>query len=294
LDKYKTAFGTSEKPAIGQYPPGDMACAGGNLFVGQVFSEFVLVIDIDTQSIIKRISIPGGGEGTIAASQDGRYVYFASNRVNRLFVIDSATFEYEGIDYPTGGRGSLCILPHPSKPLLYVGIQRGGNLNGISYFGGNCFLATYDLAARQYVSNLYLAEVENGRSDDASASCLAYDAENGSLFVGMFQSHRGICRINESGQEVLANFRFARGAHNKHFPWVDPLSRAVYRDKLISVNRNNCELVVLNMLSGQVENAVFLGDAPNGPRSVVVVDDVAIISYPARQGLIFHSLSQPS
>ena len=55
-----------------QHPPGNIACADGKLFVGQVFSDFVLVIDIETQSIIKRIPIPGGGEGAIAASPDGR------------------------------------------------------------------------------------------------------------------------------------------------------------------------------------------------------------------------------
>jgi hypothetical protein len=44
-------------------------------FVGQVFSEFVLAIAIDTQSIVRRIMVPGGGEGAIAASRDGRYIY---------------------------------------------------------------------------------------------------------------------------------------------------------------------------------------------------------------------------
>jgi hypothetical protein len=121
-------------------------------------------------------------------------------------------------------------------------------------------------------------------------SCLTYDEEDGCLFVGMFQSQRGICRIDEHGREILSNFRFSPNANNKHFPWVDPLSQALYRDKLLSVNRNNCELVTLDKRSGRIENATFLGDVPNGPQAVVVVDDVAIVSYPARQGLIFHSL----
>jgi hypothetical protein len=83
---------------------------------------------------------------------------------------------------------------------------------------------------------------------------------------------------------------FAPNANNKQFPWVDPLSQALYRDKLLSVNRNNCELATVDKRSGRIESAIFLGDAPNGPRAVVVVDNVAIISYPARQGLIFHDL----
>jgi hypothetical protein len=271
-----------------------MACADGKLFVGQVFSEFVLAIDIDTQSIVKRITVPGGGEGAIAASRDGRYIYFASNRTNRLFVIDSATYEYQEIAYPPGGRGSMCVLPHPSRSLLYLGIQRGGTLDGVSHIGGNCFLATYDLIERRYIGNLYLAEVENGRSDDATPACLTYDEEEGCLFVGMFQSRRGICRIDEHGRKILANFRFAPNDHNKHFPWVDPLSQALYRDNLLSVNRNNCELVTLDKRSGHIESVSFLGDALNGPRAVVVLDSLAIISYPRRQGLIFHDLRSAS
>jgi hypothetical protein len=291
LDKYEAASNSVGRRVIRQYPPGSMACADGKLFVGQVFSEFILVIDIETQSIIRRINVPGGGEGAIAAAHDGRHVYFASNRANRLLIIDSATYEHEEVDYPAGGRGSLCVLSHPSKPLVYVGVQRGGNLGGRSYLGGNCFLATYDLAERRYVGYLYLAEVENDRSDDATPICLTYDEEDGCLFVGMFQSLRGICRVDEYGREILANFRFVPNVANKHFAWVDPLSQALYRNKLLSVNRNNRELVVLDKRSGRIETATFLGDAPNGPKEVVVVDDVAIISYPERNGLIFHSLA---
>ncbi|MXZ09835.1 MAG: restriction endonuclease [Gemmatimonadetes bacterium] len=287
LDKYEDRRSIDSQRIIRQYPPGNMACADGKLFVGQVFSKVVLVIDIDTQSIINRIEIPSGGEGAIAASPDGRHVYFASNQVDCLFVIDSATYEYEAIDYPQGGRGSLCVLSHPSKPLLYIGIQRGGNLGGIS---GGCFLAVYDLAKHRYISNLYLAEVESGQSDNSTPICLTYDEEQTRLFVGMFQSLRGICLVDEMGREILENFRFAPNARNKHFRWVDPLSQALYRDKLLSVNRNNRELVTLDKLTGRTEHSVYLGEAPNGPHSVVVVNDVAIISYPQREGLIFHDL----
>ena len=151
LDKYEAGTAIGHGRRVLQHPPGNMACANGKLFVGQVFSDFVLVIDIESQSIVKRVSIPGGGEGAIAAAPDGSRIYFASNRVPRAFVIDSATYEFEAIDYPPGGRGCLCILPHPTEPLLYLGIQRGGKLRGMSYPGGNCFLAVYDLAGRQYV-----------------------------------------------------------------------------------------------------------------------------------------------
>ncbi len=180
LDKYEQIRPTNGGRILQQYPPGNIACAGGKLFVGQVFSEFVLVIDIETQSIIKRIAIPGGGEGEIAVSPDGRQVYFASNKVPSLFVIDSATYEYSAVDYPRGGRGSLCVLPHPYKPLLYIGIQRGGNPHGVAPPGGGSFLAVYDLDRHDYVGILYLAEVESGRSDDSIPICLTYDEAHSS------------------------------------------------------------------------------------------------------------------
>ena len=291
LDKYEQRGPTDGRRLVHQYPPGNIACADGKLFVGQVFSDFVLVIDIETQSIIKRVAIPGGGEGAIAASPDGRHVYFASNKVPSLFVIDSATYEFSTADYPQGTRGSLCVLPHPYKPLLYIGTQRGNNPRGVFPPRGGSSLAVYDLDQHRYVGNLYLAEVERGKSDDSSPVCLTYDEAHACLFVGMFQSLRGICRVDELGGEMLDNIRFSPNSRNKHFRWVDPLSQALYRDKLLSVNRNNREFVILDKLTGRIERSVYLGEAPNGPHSVAVFGDMAIISYPERGGLTFHNLA---
>lgn len=292
LDKYKAAPNVNGKRTIAQYPPGEMACADGKLFVGQVFSDFVLVIDIETQSIIKRIALPGGGDGAIAASPDGRQVYFASNRRSCMFLIDSATYEYEEVAFPSGGRGSLCTLRHPSKPLLYIGIQRGGTLNGKNYAGGNCFLATYDLEQRRYIGNLYLAEVHQGTSDDGTPHSLLFDEKDHCLYIGMFQSRRGICRVDELGQKIQGEYRFSPNIYNKHFLWVDPLNQALYDDQLLTVNRNNRELVSINKGSGQIVKTVFLGDATNGPGALVVVGGTAIVGYGGRGGLIFHNLNQ--
>ena len=291
LDKYEQIRPTDEGRVVRQYPPGNIACADGKLFVGQVFSDFVLVIDVESQSIIRRIPIPGGGEGAIAASPDGRHVYFASNKVPYFFVINSATYEYSAVDYPRGCRGSLCVLPHPYKPLLYIGVQRGGNPRGVTPPRGGSLLAVYDLDRRCYVGNLYLAEVEGGKNDSSSPICLTYDEAHSCLFVGMFQSLRGICRVDELGGEILDNLRFAPNSRNKHRRWVDPLSQALYREKLLSVNRNNRELVILNKLTGHLESSVYLGEAPNGPHSVVVFGDMAVVSYPERGGLIFRDLA---
>ena len=185
LDKYEQRRSTDGRRIVQQNSPGNIACADGKLFVGQAFSDVVLVIDIETQSIIKRITIPGGGEGSVAASPDGRHVYFASNKIPRFFVINSTTYEYSEVEYPQGGRGSLCVLPHPYKPLLYIGIQRGGTHHGVTYPGGNSFLAVYDLTQRRYVGNLYLAEAGIERSDDSTPVCLTFDEADSCLFVGM-------------------------------------------------------------------------------------------------------------
>lgn len=289
LDKYERHTG-GEGRVIEPYPPGSMAVADGKLFVGQVFSEFVLVIDIETQTVVKRMTVPGGGEGAICASADGEHVFFASNKVNSFFIVDSATYEFSQVNYPEGGKGCLCVLAHPSRPLLYLGIQRSGQDQGRSYPGGNCYLATYDLAERKYVGTLYLAEVRNGRSDDAIPSCLTLDELDGVLFVGMFQSRRGICRVDESGTALGEDIRFEPNGRNRHFAWVDPLSQAIFGDELLSVNRNNAELVRLDRRSARLLETVFLGEARNGPGSVVVVGNEAVVSYAERGGLVFHSL----
>jgi DNA-binding beta-propeller fold protein YncE len=289
LDNYEASPSSKQRGEIRRYQPGNMVIADGRLFLGQVFSDFVLAIDVATQSVVKRLVLPGGGEGQVASSNDGRSVYFASNKEDCFFIIDSATYEYEQVPYPQGGRGCMSILAHPHKPLLYVGIQRGGTLNGKSYPGGNCFLAVYDLAARKYIKNIYLAEVKGNRSDDSTPACLLYDLDH-HIYVGMFQSLKGIYKIDEETLEVVGNIYFAPNEHNKFFTWVDPLSLALYKNSIISVNRNNRELVLIDKITGQTSKSMYLGEAPNGPRDVVVYRNEAIISYPKRHGLIFINL----
>lgn len=141
------------------------------------------------------------------------------------------------------------------------------------------------------MGSVYLAEVDGNRSDDSTPICLTLDEDTPRLFIGMFQSLRGICVVDELGQETLDDFRFAPNSRNKHRRWVDPLSQALHRGQLLSVNRNNRELMILDKRTGRVESCLYLGEASNGPHSVAVVGDVAIISYPRRGGLIFHDLA---
>ena len=289
LDNYEAFSPATKSREIRRYLPGNMAIADGRLFLGQVFSEFILAIDIATKSIVKRLMTPGGGEGSITSSQDGRYIYFASNKENCFFIIDSATYEYKKVPYPRGGRGSMCILAHPVKPYLYIGIQRGGTLNGKSYFGGNSFLAVYDLARKTYVKNIYLAEIIDNRSDDSTPASLLYD-EDHHIYVGMFQSNKGIYKINDETLEITGNIEFKPNKYNKYFTWVDPLSLALYKDFIVSLNRNNRELVILDKRSTKILKSIYLGEAPNGPRDIIVYGNEAIVSYPERKGLLFINL----
>jgi DNA-binding beta-propeller fold protein YncE len=167
LDKYETRILDRGSRQIRQYLPGPLATADNKLFVGQVFSDFVLAIDIETRAVVKRLVIPGGGEGELASASDGRFIYFASNKVPAFFVIDSATYAMDTINYPGTGRGSMSVFAHPFKPRVYIGIQRGGKLNGVSYPGGNSFLAVYDLAKKRYVATHYLPRSSMGRATTA-------------------------------------------------------------------------------------------------------------------------------
>lgn len=287
LDKYEAISQGNGARQIRGYPPGSLVIADGRLFVGQVFSNVILVIDLATHAIVKRIVVPGGGEGQLAASPDERTVYFASNRLQQFYIIDSATYTFETVAYPAGGRGCMSLQRHPILPLLYIGIQRGGIINGRGYPHANCYVAIYDLKKQSYIACSQLAEIVNGKTDDATPACLTYEERYDRLYVGMFQSLRGICVLEANSGIPIQDIRFAPSSWNKSFPWADPLSQALSGDLLLSVNRNNRELVAMDRKSLQVAKSLFVGDAPNGPRAVLVSGKHAVISYPALNGLIF-------
>ncbi|HGY5183712.1 TPA: restriction endonuclease [Citrobacter braakii] len=287
LDKYEAISPQNGEREILSHPPGSLVIADGRLFVGQVFSDFVLVIDLATHAIVKRIVLPGGGDGQLAVSQNEKEIYFASNRVNQFYITDSATYAVKTVAYPEGGRGCMSLLRHPTLPLIYIGIQRGGRIHGLSYPHANCYLAIYNLSHQTYTADVQLAEISNGRADDATPACLTYDDLYNRIYVGMFQSKRGICVIEPESGELIQEIRFASNDENSVFAWADPLSQAVSGDLLLSVNRNNHELVALDRASLQFKKSILLGEVPNGPRAVLTWGDYAVVSYPSRNGLLF-------
>ncbi len=152
----------------------------------------------------------------------------------------------------------MSLLRHPTLPLIYIGIQRGGRSHGLSYPHANCYLAIYDLSRQKYTADVQLAEISNGRADDSTPACLTYDDLYNRIYVGMFQSKRGICVIEPESGELIQEIRFASNDNNNFFAWADPLSQTVSGNLLLSVNRNNHELVALDRASLQIKKFYLL------------------------------------
>mgnify|MGYP000073637736 CR=1 FL=1 len=152
------------------------------------------------------------------------------------------------------------------------------------------FLAIYDLNSNSYVTTIYLAEIYNGRSDDATPACIEVDPEEQKIYIGMFQSKRGVCVIDAISNEIVNNIRFEKNEYNKNFEWVDPLSVKVFGEYIISLNRNNYELLVVNKHNYKTVKSYYLGEAPNGPRDIELFGSEVFISYPEKNGFVVINL----
>jgi len=108
----------------------------------------------------------------------------------------------------------------------------------------------------------------------------------------MFQSKKGIYFLETNENSIKGNIAFKPNSSNKHFSWVNPNAQAIYKEYLLTVNQSNHEMVAIKRETKQPVLSIFLGDAPNGPSDIVVVDDTAIISYAEKNGLIFIDLEK--
>jgi outer membrane protein assembly factor BamB len=255
------------------YPPGDLVAANGKLFVGQIFSDFLVVFDLATMWVVKRIPIEG--EGNFAAAPDGKTVYFASNKKNEFYAIDTETYRFRTVRYPEGGRGIGSIALSPDGKRLYLGIQRGGRApDGREHAGGNCFLAVYDLTKRRYAGTLYLAQIlQAGESDDGVPDKLLFSSDGRKLYAGMFQSLAGIYVIDPEKLRIERNIAFSTNPRNRYFNWVDPIGLATYQTWLLAANRNNRELVVLDGTSYKLLARMSFAEENRGIAKVVVAGD---------------------
>jgi DNA-binding beta-propeller fold protein YncE len=252
------------------HPPGDVVAANGKLFVDQIFSDSLLVFDIATMWVVKRIPIQG--EGYFAAAPDGKTVYFASNRKNEFYIIDTETYRFRSVPYPAGGRGIGSVALSPDGKRLFLGIQRGGTApDGREHAGGNSFLAVYDLTKNAYAGTLYLAQIlQAGDSDDATPWKLVFSRDGRLLYAGMFQSLAGIYVIDAEKLKIERSIPFAPNARNRHFTWVDPLALATYGSWLLAANRNNRELVVLDSSSYKLLARLSFAEDSRGISRLVV------------------------
>lgn len=246
LDAYE-AFTRDGKPRqVRPYCGGPLALAAGKLFVEQMASDTLLVVDPPTMRVVKRL--PLGHEGELAAAPDGSFVVYASNRQPEFHLINPTTYEHTTVAYPSGGRGIGAVVVAPDGRSVVLGIQRGGtHPSGKVLGGGNSFLAVYDLEEKKYTATVYLAEqVSEATSDDGYAAALRFAPDGKTLYAGMFQSQAGVRLIDPATWMIRDDIRFRPNARNRYFAWTNPMSLVFYRGWLMVANRENQEVVIVN------------------------------------------------
>jgi DNA-binding beta-propeller fold protein YncE len=269
FETYRTDPKKGEVREIRHAAGGDLVLADGKLFVGQVFQGSLLVVDRATFTPVKRL--PLGGEGRLAASKDGKTVYFASNTRPEFHIIDTRTYEHRAVAYPPGGHGIGCLAVSPDGQRLYLGIQRGGRMrDGRQLSGGNSFLAVYDLAKQDYCGTVFLAQKRpDGSGDDGLPTSFAFSPDGKGLYIGTFQSEAGVLVVDTQKLELLNNLYFGSKHQNPAFPWVDPLSVAVHDRWLLVAVRHNQEVAAVDLASHKVV-AKITHSEPVGLEHVVV------------------------
>lgn len=256
LDAYENYFTDREQGEVREITRasgGDLTIAAGKVFVEQVFAGSLLVVDRNTFTPVKRLPFAGNG-GCLAASPDGKTVYFARNTEPEFHVIDTRTYEHRTVAYPPGGHGIGCLALSPDGKHLYLGIARGGKrADGTRLGGGDSFLAVYDLAKREYTGTAYLAQKRaDGTGDISSPLSLAFAPDGKRVYVGTFQCEAGVLVVDPVKREVVETIRFQSRHAKPPYPWVDPWSVAVFDRWLLVGVRHNDEVVALELATHKV------------------------------------------
>jgi hypothetical protein len=282
----KKKFG--EAPVIRKYPPGDIIVVNEKLFISQIFSDFVVVVDLNSKLIVKRIPI--GGEGKFAYCSLRNELYYTSNKLGVLSIIDPNTYEVAAIQYPEAWLHIETLFCHPESTHLYLGLDRTAKRdqnreNYVKPSEANSFIAIYDPLKGQYISQIELAIDETDKAERCWASSISYEARTKLLYIGMLGSPKNIYLINTEENKIVGNAQLEPNYRNKH-EYVDSLSLALYKDYLLSVNRSNYELAVINRNTMQQLMSIPLGGTGNGPRHIYVHNDQAYISHGEYNGII--------
>ena len=262
---------------------GTLAVVGDRLFVAEVFANSTLVFDLRKRQLLQKL--PVGGGGALAASPDGRRLYFGHNVEPALYIIDAATYELRKVAYPelpTGqGKGCSAAIVSPDGRRLYLGIQRP-----------TPFLAVYNIGEGRFEHLVHLYQAEWGDDEGTKSGIvgdLAFSTDGKRLFVGMAQSVRGIFVVRTRTHTIRSNIAFE--PNHRRFRWADPIGLATYGEQLVVVNRNRDELAIVDA-AGKVVAAAPFGRVVSGPTRVLVLGDTAIVSHPGYRALVFLDLRE--
>jgi len=242
--------------------PGDMVVAGEKLFVVQTFGSSLLVFHAPALHLIGRVEV-GSSSGRLAASPDGRTVYFASNREKAFHVIDARTHQARRVGYPEGGRGIGALAAAPDGKRLYLGIQRGareakadppddaaGPVNPLKQTYSGPLLAVYDLATGRYVAIKSIGDTLKARGDDSSIpAAMAFGPDGRTLYIAMSQCMVGV-HVYDTVDDTLRQ-PITLASVDEHFTWPACRDVAVLGDELLVVVGANHELAVLDRRTGR-------------------------------------------
>ena len=232
---------------VHSYAGGPVAFASGRLFVDQVFSDSLLVVDPPTMRVIKRL--PLGGEGNLAATPDGKTVVYTSNRTHEFHLIDPETYRHTSVAFPDASPLAGSLIVSPDGRFVLIGFQAGAkpSVGAAEVAGANPFLAAYDLREKKYAAMVSLPEPEiEGTKDPACPFGLAASPDGRRVYVGMFQSRSGVRVIDATRWKVKDDIRFTPNSRAGDWKWTNPLGMAFYRNWLFIANRENEEVVIVD------------------------------------------------
>jgi len=282
----KKKFG--ESPVIRRHPPGDICIVGRKLFVGQVFSEYLVVIDLASKKLVKRI--PVGRSGEMTYNSISGQLYFSSSHLSKIFEINPSTCETKEIAYPESIASAGAILCAPKLNQLYIGLHRTRFVDHARAEGQdvevvNSYVAIYDLLSSEYIDYISLTASQEDVLERCWPSCMIYESCKNLIYIGMLGSPKNIYILDTAERELTSYIQSSINSKNRS-DHADSLSLSFYRDFLIVINRSNYELLFLEKDGFREVLSIPLGGNGNGPSHVCIVGDYAYVSHSEYSGII--------
>lgn len=238
--------------------PGEMVIVGNKLIVDQSFGENLLVYDLNTFKIIHRIPI--GGEGKLIKSNDESKLYYYARKKKKLFQININDFAYHSLKLPKDvWVNSMGISQDGQK--LYLGINK--KVDTPEKPEKTSGILIYDVEKKKYTSEISLeTELPMGLLDTYKVPYRIIENQNtGQLYIGMFQAYAGLKIIDLYEQNSVEDIIFKPKGHSTRH-WANPLFMNIYRNWLICANRENHELIMINLKDWKKAISIPLGFAP--------------------------------